>query len=358
MMKNNLRVYRLSIVILILFLSMTPLLVSCGSSGGGDNSNQNIAPCSAENCTDEQLDDIFVQAITELEKEGLVITLEKITTDQGVYYSVLNRMLSIGGVEQLAQQDMIAGVTPASVDPFEPFDDTIEYCGPGKSAPGGSYAMPHPGYCMNRACWEHDDCYDTIFEGGDPGCSWSSATKFCDDKFFKSYDICQSIDGWCDFKCRTVNAMARSFVNWCDIPSLHPVECTARSIYCSECTHRSEDESCKALGAECGQVQNGCGQTIECAECPQLRICGFFDGMDNKCGNIDLNGTWYDNVGYTVTIEGASNLYDYTGTDGIFLHTGSLKWTGELFEGDMKDVDPWCCGNTGYLLLEVVDQDT
>jgi hypothetical protein len=149
------------ILIVICVFALTPLFISCGSSSSNGEGGEVSDLCLSENCTDAQLDNNFERAIKELEEEGLVINLETVSTDPAVYYAIANRIRSIAGVEGAVQQVQLAGVIIMN-DPFEHFDNSVEYCGPDKSSPGGGYTTLHPGQCLNRACWAHDDCYDTI----------------------------------------------------------------------------------------------------------------------------------------------------------------------------------------------------
>ncbi|MEZ4226006.1 MAG: hypothetical protein R3B13_33975 [Polyangiaceae bacterium] len=41
--------------------------------------------------------------------------------------------------------------------------------------------------------------------------------------------------------------------------------------------------SCAKLGAECGVAPNGCGETVQCGDCPTGETCG--GGGQNKCGS-------------------------------------------------------------------------
>ena len=50
--------------------------------------------CSPENCTEDQWDDIFVRAITELDAEGLVITPQTISSDIVVYLAIFGRKIT------------------------------------------------------------------------------------------------------------------------------------------------------------------------------------------------------------------------------------------------------------------------
>ena len=75
----------------------------------------------------------------------------------------------------------------------------------------------------------------------------------------------------------------------------------------------------------------------------------------------NIQGIWGTNYGYTVTIVGDNRWYTYTGTgDGNFKHTGLIIWDKELnvYEGDLEDVEGYCCGNVGYLWLKAKDENT
>src|SRR5262245_1209320 len=41
-------------------------------------------------------------------------------------------------------------------------------------------------------------------------------------------------------------------------------------------------KTCSALGAECGQVQDGCGGILDCGKCDGGKFCG--GAGPNKCG--------------------------------------------------------------------------
>jgi len=87
--------------------------------------------------------------------------------------------------------------------------------------------------------------------------------------------------------------------------------------------------------------------------------CGFRDGMDNQCidlNSINLSGTWVGG-GSTITIQGShSGGYTYIGTDEIvYKHQGTVTWQGQAYEGDVVDVEGWCCGNRGYVWIEFIE---
>src|SRR5690348_7724671 len=41
---------------------------------------------------------------------------------------------------------------------------------------------------------------------------------------------------------------------------------------------------CDTLGVNCGQLENGCGGTLDCGTCPSGEVCGG-DGTPNVCGH-------------------------------------------------------------------------
>ena len=267
----------LKLISIILFISF--LAIACGSSGGssGDSTNndQGIvseAPCSPNSCTAAQLDDIFLQAVTELDVEGLVINPHTINTNPAVFVAIFNRMLSMVGVDVVGQQTPLAA--------FAPYNSTIKYCGPGNSGTNSELAKQIPGECLNSACFEHDNCYDTIVQSADGSCAWSPATQHCDDVFFATYDNCVAIKN-CGIQCETFASIAR---NLRDLPcndwtASWTETCIERIADCQDCTPKPDNESCDAIGAECGTSQNGCGVTIECGLCTQPEVCDSF----NKC---------------------------------------------------------------------------
>lgn len=73
-----------------------------------------------------------------------------------------------------------------------------------------------------------------------------------------------------------------------------------------------------------------------------------------------LVGEWYasSNSKNIATIIASGNGYSYTGTDGNYKHTGTLRYDGTVFKGEVKDVPGFCCGNEGYIWLRVVDGNT
>ena len=326
------------------FLIVSALILVVSSTGYCAQKNISAIPylllfdtqCSPENCTEDQWDDIFVRAITELDAEGLVITPQTISSDIVVYLAIFDRMLSIVGLEEAEEQKLNMAL--------EAYDDKIIYCGPGNSKTNPQFYGKQPqltGDCLNTACWAHDNCYDTI-DGLSEGCLWSKTTKDCDDIFFLIYETCKELKE-CGAQCELANTIARNlrdidcvnnyFVSWSD-------KCKERLAGCPDCTPKSVKDSCDAMGAECGTTINGCGETIE-------------------CGGSCIEGKW-SQYGYNATIEGSGFSYTLTGTgDGNFKHTGTITWnsTDNWYEGNLADVEGFCCGNIGYIWIKVKDEN-
>lgn len=247
-----------------------------------------IASCSSENpeegrcssgCTDGEWDSIFVDAANELHDEGWEITFTTIRTDRALYEAFVQRMVKIAGgsgSEDSAQPQ-------SRPQAFEPYVPTTEYCGPGAVA-DGSYRV-HGGDCINRACWDHDNCYGTFEQGFNENCVWSSSTQTCDGWFHSAYENCQAI-GECGADCRAIAAFARgaeelcgNVIGWSAI-----VDCNDRAENCIDCTAFEVPDACAAFGAECGATQDGCGLPLDCGTCPDGQICSDFDGLPNQCG--------------------------------------------------------------------------
>jgi hypothetical protein len=81
---------------------------------------------------------------------------------------------------------------------------------------------------------------------------------------------------------------------------------------------------------------------------------------------IDLNGIWRAG-NYTAVIDGSGKSYHYEGRNGDdpkvhYKHEAFLSWSGhqgkQEYKGKAWDVDGWCCGNTGYIRMEVIDENT
>jgi hypothetical protein len=288
---------------LIILLSLIPLAIFVGCDGGGggggdsaDNDQDTASEvlCSAETCTEAQWTEIFARTLNELDEEGLVIDFHTIATDPVVYSEIFNRMLSMVGGDGAEQQVQLANEQQTQLEAFEPFeafepyDNSIEYCGPGKSAPGGSYILPNVGECMNRACWEHDNCYGTIIETDGGWCMWSTSTYYCDDWFLSSFNDC--IDkGECGIRCRIATTIVSNLRVICETPLIeYPAmifeNCRDRPVNCVKCTPTPDNESCAAFGAKCGETENGCGWKINCGSCAETEVCGFFNDLGNQCG--------------------------------------------------------------------------
>ena len=253
------------------------------------------APCSPENCTKDQWDDIFVRAITELDAEGLVITPETIRTDIVVYWAVFDRIRSIVGLKEAEGQKLNATFAPKEVEgqklnaAFAPYDNEIIYCGPGNSK-----TNPEPfknkdpktfEKCINTACFNHDNCYDTI-DNLSNECYWDKTTKDCDDAFFSAKEICESLNE-CGPDCKNVETIARMVT---DVDCVNDIlvswtEWCKKRLACPDCTPKSVKDSCDAIGAQCGPSKNVCGGTIDCGSCidPSTPECGTLNGMYNQC---------------------------------------------------------------------------
>lgn len=74
----------------------------------------------------------------------------------------------------------------------------------------------------------------------------------------------------------------------------------------------------------------------------------------------NIHGTWKA-PGYWVRIARRDSYsYWYTGEgDGNFKHTGYITWykRGEWYEGNLADVEGYCCGNVGYTWVKVFNED-
>ncbi len=77
---------------------------------------------------------------------------------------------------------------------------------------------------------------------------------------------------------------------------------------------------------------------------------------------ISLNGRWQGvrDPGYIVTIGGSGRSISYSGTNGVFEHTGTLHYDPlkKVYCGDLYDNPSMCCGNDGEMLLKVKDANT
>jgi hypothetical protein len=49
---------------------------------------------------------------------------------------------------------------------------------------------------------------------------------------------------------------------------------------CGGCT----PQTCDDANAQCGKIGDGCGNELDCGECPNGFICGL--GQANKCGQL------------------------------------------------------------------------
>ena len=83
--------------------------------------------------------------------------------------------------------------------------------------------------------------------------------------------------------------------------------------------------------------------------------------VDCKSPNLpNIQGKWQQ-PGYFAVIEGFRYKYTLTGSGpGNFLHTGTITWysTNNWYEGNLADVDGYCCGNIGYIWVKVKDENT
>ena len=83
---------------------------------------------------------------------------------------------------------------------------------------------------------------------------------------------------------------------------------------------------------------------------------------DCKSLNLpNIEGIWKTDYGYWVTITGSEYKYTYTGEGaGNFKHTGVITWYNAYnwYEGNLADVEGFCCGNVGYIWLKVKDEKT
>ncbi len=76
-----------------------------------------------------------------------------------------------------------------------------------------------------------------------------------------------------------------------------------------------EPQTCEAVDAECGLINDGCGTAVDCGPCPEGEICGLFE--PNKCGacvpytcdEVDIEcGFTGDGCGGVLTCECPSGL--------------------------------------------------
>jgi hypothetical protein len=74
----------------------------------------------------------------------------------------------------------------------------------------------------------------------------------------------------------------------------------------------------------------------------------------------NIAGKWRQ-YGYNATIVGSGFIYKLTGTgDGNFKHIGTINWYNKnnWYEGNLTDVEGFCCGNIGYIWIKVKDENT
>jgi len=78
--------------------------------------------------------------------------------------------------------------------------------------------------------------------------------------------------------------------------------------------------------------------------------------------HIPLNGIWQGvrDPKYIATIGGSGRSISYSGTNGVFEHSGTLRYDPlkKVYCGDLYDNPSMCCGNDGEMLLKVKDANT
>lgn len=68
----------------------------------------------------------------------------------------------------------------------------VRYCGRGNSESNPSFPFPSNSDCLNRACFEHDNCYTEECIAND--CLWSPQSTACDRPFFDSCSACNPVN--------------------------------------------------------------------------------------------------------------------------------------------------------------------
>ena len=68
----------------------------------------------------------------------------------------------------------------------------VRYCGRGNSESNPGFPFPANRDCLNRACFEHDRCYEEKCIAND--CLWSPQSTACDQPFFASCNSCNPLN--------------------------------------------------------------------------------------------------------------------------------------------------------------------
>jgi hypothetical protein len=217
-------------------------------------------PC-GETCSDADLRNLVDVAGQQLLAEGVDLVPDS-WNDPAVMLSFLARV------------DTLAGLPPAtnvqrSLSQALTYNVDTAYCGTGwlTAGDGPLFAWGFPGDCLNRVCFEHDQCYSTI-EPCCTGCVWSNKTDTCDADFFAGAGQCAEL-GECPWRCRTVRAIAAYLKTLCVAVSTYPQldVCDVRASLCDECSPTSADEVCSVYELSCGVVRDGCGGERSCGSC-------------------------------------------------------------------------------------------
>lgn len=174
--------------------------------------------------------------------------------------------------------------------------------GGGAGGGGGGAGGGGGGDCLDgTACDDGNPCTaDDRCAGGRCAGTLRDAGASCDDG-----DACTAADacspsGACSGQVRTCNTPPASFCldsrtqrsysaagtcssdagcSYAHSDTTCPTGCDAATGRCNSCTPKT----CAQLGANCGQVSDGCGGTLNCGTCPAGQTCGG-GGRANVCG--------------------------------------------------------------------------
>ncbi len=91
-----------------------------------------------------------------------------------------------------------------------------------------------------------------------------------------------------------------------------------------------------------------------------LMLLSFNIVSGSSIDKFNLSGHWQalNDPSYNVKITGDEKSIHYDGSNGNYRHSGVLYRKGKGYEGNLKDVPGWCCGNEGYVWIEILDGDS
>lgn len=230
-----------------------------GCSAGDVNSLKKRACNEIENLPMDQLRPIVEDAIAQLDRQGVSISID-VWNDPQLLADWIAQVEHLLGCDVSQSSGGLGRVQQA-------LPTGTNYCGPGHDG-----LCPTVSPCLNEACRQHDACYSRCSEPTSLACLWSSTTSPCDEQFFATADSCNYVYGT-KIRSALVIAAAHTLANvgGRDSGCAAGMQCSPATNVFGPCSKNRASTTCKQCLARVDP--GGACLTSSCPDDPTDDIC-------------------------------------------------------------------------------------